>query len=51
VPHCCSEKFLILVLLRFKQCAPSEFIASSTRNKVSFLDTPQAPSNREQLPY
>jgi hypothetical protein len=26
VPNCCSEKFIRLVLLRFKQCAPSRFI-------------------------
>jgi hypothetical protein len=26
VPDCCSEKVIHLVLLRFKQCAPSRFI-------------------------
>jgi hypothetical protein len=26
VPNCCSEKFILLVLLRFKQCAPSRSI-------------------------
>jgi hypothetical protein len=26
VQDCCSEKFIRLVLLRFKQCAPSRFI-------------------------
>jgi hypothetical protein len=26
VPDCCSETFILLVLLRFKQCAPSRFI-------------------------
>jgi hypothetical protein len=26
VPNCCSEKFIRLVLLRFKQRAPSRFI-------------------------
>jgi hypothetical protein len=26
VQNCCSEKFIRLVLLRFKQCAPSRFI-------------------------
>jgi hypothetical protein len=25
-PDCCSERFIPLVLLRFKQCAPSRFI-------------------------